>query len=65
MARFRGIIDSSRVAATLTDFPVYIDLADMPANFWSTVSNGGGDILQVYMRVYGARAATLMMVRIS
>lgn len=44
MAQFLVTIDSTKVLADLTDFPVYIDLADMPADFWSTVSNGGGDI---------------------
>lgn len=44
MASFKIIIDHSKVAADLTDFPVYIDLADMPSGFWSTATNGGGDI---------------------
>jgi len=37
-------IQSSEVPATLTDFPVYVDLSDMPTDFWNTVTNGGGDI---------------------
>lgn len=37
-------IDNTKVAADLTDFPVYINLADLPAGFWSVVANGGGDI---------------------
>lgn len=37
-------IDSSKIAADLTDFPVYVDLSDMNAEFWATVANGGGDI---------------------
>jgi len=35
---------NTKVAADQTDFIVYVDLADMPALFWSTVANGGGDI---------------------
>lgn len=37
-------IDQTKVPSDLTDFPVYVDLADMPSTFWSTVANGGGDI---------------------
>jgi len=37
-------IQSSQVPADLTDFRVLIDLSDLPAAFWSTVANGGGDI---------------------
>jgi hypothetical protein len=37
-------IDSTEVAADLTDYPVYVDLSDLPASFWSTVASGGGDI---------------------
>jgi hypothetical protein len=46
-------IDSTKVPATLTDFPVYVNLADMPAEFWNTVKEGGGDI-----RVYKADGVT-------
>jgi len=38
------IIDHTKVAADLTDFPIYVDLANMPSSFWSVVANGGGDI---------------------
>jgi hypothetical protein len=37
-------IDNTEVAADLTDYPVYVDLSDLPASFWSTVASGGGDI---------------------
>ena len=37
-------IDNTKVADNVTDFPVYVDLSDMNATFWSTVANGGGDI---------------------
>ena len=32
------------VSEDLLDFPVYIDLGDMPTEFWSTVTVSGGDI---------------------
>jgi hypothetical protein len=32
-------IDSSKIAADLTDFPVYVDLADLPSDFWGTVKD--------------------------
>lgn len=35
---------SGKVASDLTGFPLFIDLANMPANFWSNVNTGGGDI---------------------
>jgi hypothetical protein len=37
-------IAAAQVAADLTDFPVYVDLSDLPSGFWSAVANGGGDI---------------------
>jgi hypothetical protein len=42
--RVKVTIKASKVPSTQTDFPVYVDLADMPANFWSIVASGGGDI---------------------
>jgi len=53
MALFNVTIDNTKVDATLTDYPLYVDLSDMPANFWSTVAAGGGDI-----RVYEADGIT-------
>jgi len=44
MAQFSVTIDKTKVTADQTDFPVYINLADMPAGFWSVVASGGGDI---------------------
>lgn len=41
---FKIIIDPSKVAADLVDFPVYVDLANFPQDFWDTVTDGGGDI---------------------
>jgi len=32
-------IDSTKVAADATDYPVYVDLSDMNAEFWSTVAD--------------------------
>lgn len=37
-------IASGEVASDLTDFPVMVDLADMPAAFWTHVNADGGDI---------------------
>lgn len=37
-------VDHTKVAADLTDFPLFVDLGDMPSGFWSTVVDGGGDI---------------------
>lgn len=37
-------IDHTKVPADLTDFPVYVNLADLPSAFWSLVADGGGDI---------------------
>jgi hypothetical protein len=42
--RWPVTVDATKVPSTQTDFPVYVDLSDMPASFWSTVANGGGDI---------------------
>ena len=35
---------SAEVDANLTDFPVYVDLSDLGANFFSNVNANGGDI---------------------
>lgn len=37
-------IPTTSVASTLTDYPVYVDLSDMPAAFWTHVQSDGGDI---------------------
>jgi len=37
-------IDSTKVSADLTDFPVYVDLADLGADFFSNVNTDGSDI---------------------
>jgi len=37
-------IDSSQVQSSLTDFPVYVDLATMSSGFFSNVQSDGGDI---------------------
>jgi len=37
-------IDNTKVSADATDFPVFVNLANLNATFWSTVANGGGDI---------------------
>lgn len=43
----------TEVPADATDFPLYIDLADLPSSFWDVVANGGGDI-----RVFAADGTT-------
>lgn len=37
-------IDHTKVGASLTDFPVYLNLADLGNVFWAGVLSGGGDI---------------------
>lgn len=37
-------VSSSQVGSNLTDFPVYVDLSDMPAGFFTNVQSDGGDI---------------------
>jgi hypothetical protein len=38
-------VDKDQVGATLTNFPVYVDLSDLPSTgFWDTVDSAGGDI---------------------
>src|SRR5690606_33907440 len=37
-------IDADQVDADLTDFPVYVDLSDMPAEFHNNVNADGSDI---------------------
>lgn len=37
-------VQSSAVSADLTDYPVYVDLSDMPAGFFTNVKSDGGDI---------------------
>lgn len=37
-------IASANVDANLTDFPVYVDLADLPDNFWQNTTSSCGDI---------------------
>ena len=44
MAMFSVKVDRTKVTGSHTNFPLYIDLADMPVLFWATVSETGGDI---------------------
>lgn len=37
-------IQSSQVSSTLSSFPVYVDLSDMPAAFFTNVASDGADI---------------------
>lgn len=42
--RIKITIDSSQVEDDLEDFPIYINLADLPADFHTNVRSDGGDI---------------------
>ena len=42
--RVKVTIDSGEVDADLTDFPVYVDLSDLPAGFFTHVKSDGSDI---------------------
>lgn len=42
--RVQVTIQSSQVDSDLTDFPVYVDLSDLPAGFFTNVDSAGDDI---------------------
>jgi hypothetical protein len=42
--RVKITVDYTKVDATLSNFPVYVDLNDLPSHFWDNVKNSGGDI---------------------
>lgn len=42
--RVKITIQASQVNSTLTDFPVYVDLSNLPADFHTNVRSDGGDI---------------------
>jgi hypothetical protein len=46
-SRIKFTVDYTKVGATLTDFPVYIDLSIIPStsSFWSNVKSDGGDLV--------------------
>ena len=44
LGAFTLTIASGKVSSDLTDFPLYVDLSDMPAGFWAAVDDGGGNI---------------------
>lgn len=46
-------INHTKVPSNQTDFVVYLNLAHLPAAFWSLVANGGGDI-----RIYKSDGTT-------
>lgn len=52
---FNVTIAGGTVASDLTDFPVMIDLSDMPSSFWAGVRSDGGNI-----RVYESDGLTLI-----
>lgn len=37
-------VASASVGATLSNYPVYVDLSGLPADFWTNVQSDGGDI---------------------
>lgn len=43
-SRYPITIQASQIDDDLTDFPVTVSLADLPADFWTEVKNNGGDI---------------------
>lgn len=58
MALYTLTVNASDVPSTQSNFPAYFDLSRAPASFWSTVSNGGGDI-----RCYSDEAKTTELPR--
>lgn len=42
--RVKVTVDHTKVAADLTDFPVYVNLANLPSGFFTNVKSDGGDI---------------------
>ena len=42
--RVKLTVDSSKVGSDLTDFPIFIDLSEMPSDFWTHVKTDGADI---------------------
>ncbi|QQR65269.1 hypothetical protein IPH92_01660 [Candidatus Kaiserbacteria bacterium] len=51
--RVKIIVDSDLVVGSITDFPVYVNLADLPSGFFSAVQSDGDDI-----RVTGSNGIT-------
>lgn len=41
---FEVVVSLGTVGADLTDFPLMVDLSDMPTVFWGNVDNGGGNL---------------------
>jgi hypothetical protein len=52
---FTLTVPSGTVTSDLTDFVVYVDLTDMPSEFWTNVKSDGGDV-----RVYESDGQTLV-----
>lgn len=42
--RLKLTVQSSKIPGDLTNFPVYVDLSDLPSSFFSAVDADGGDI---------------------
>ncbi|MFQ5492567.1 MAG: DUF2341 domain-containing protein [Candidatus Dojkabacteria bacterium] len=43
--RIRLSVQKSKVDAALTDFPVFVDLSDLPGHFFSNADSGGNDLV--------------------
>lgn len=57
---FAVTVPSGTVSEDLTDYPLMIDMADMPAGFWTTVNSSGGNI-----RAYQSDAVTAIPVDVT
>lgn len=57
---FNVTIAEGTVASDLTDFPVMIDLRDMPSSFWTGVRSDGGNI-----RAYTADGLTMIPIDVT
>ncbi|MGD2279517.1 MAG: DUF2341 domain-containing protein, partial [Candidatus Omnitrophota bacterium] len=44
-SRAQLVVSSSQVDENLTDFPIYVDLSDLPSSFFSAVKSDGSDIV--------------------
>ena len=42
--RIKLTIQASKVDADLTDYPIYVDLSNLPSDFHNNVKSDGGDI---------------------
>ena len=57
---YRVTVPSGTVGSNLTDFPIMVDLSDMPSSFWTGVDDDGGNI-----RAYESDGTTLIPVDVT